>query len=265
MLVWRGLQLGLIMYAVILITSWHDKGIIFEYCLFMARHWRVTMTGHLKPCFYCWHCRNICFCDFINACHLTYFWCLFLAAYPQRENASFNLLMLLETIFTPIWYFHHCDGCWLSQLPLMANDFWRIMWPYSALAIGLNFVLLRKHDDLPIPAIIGNGSLLSGILGLLIVGPSTLFEGNWVMISICGLIILPVSFYCLTSASRYTAAANIHTSRFFDLLETILGPIWVWLGVGEAPTTQMIIGGVIVVIALAVYVIYSSMRLIRTA
>ena len=45
------------------------------------------------------------------------------------------------------------------------------------------------------------------------------------------------------------------------LLETILGPIWVWLGVGESATTQMIFGGIIVIITLAIYVIYSSMRL----
>ena len=82
------------------------------------------------------------------------------------------------------------------------------------------------------------------------------------MISVCGLIILPISFFCLTSASRYTAAANI---GLLMLLETILGPIWVWLGVGEAPTTQMVFGGAIVVITLALYVGYSAMTAKREA
>jgi len=36
------------------------------------------------------------------------------------------------------------------------------------------------------------------------------------------------------------------------LLETTLGPIWVWLGIGERPTDIALIGGVIVIGALLI-------------
>ena len=38
------------------------------------------------------------------------------------------------------------------------------------------------------------------------------------------------------------------------LLESVLGPIWVWLGTGERPGSLTIFGGVIVIVSLAVYI-----------
>jgi drug/metabolite transporter (DMT)-like permease len=37
------------------------------------------------------------------------------------------------------------------------------------------------------------------------------------------------------------------------LLETILGPIWVWIFIKESPSNQMILGGMIVIITLLLY------------
>jgi len=42
------------------------------------------------------------------------------------------------------------------------------------------------------------------------------------------------------------------------LLETVLGPLWVWLGIGEAPTATMLLGGAIVVTSLALYILLSE-------
>lgn len=36
----------------------------------------------------------------------------------------------------------------------------------------------------------------------------------------------------------------------FALLETTLGPIWVWLGIGERPSDLALLGGLIVIAAL---------------
>jgi drug/metabolite transporter (DMT)-like permease len=44
------------------------------------------------------------------------------------------------------------------------------------------------------------------------------------------------------------------------LLETVLGPLWVWIGVGEAPTPMMLVGGVIVVGSLAIYLWHTGRR-----
>ena len=49
-------------------------------------------------------------------------------------------------------------------------------------------------------------------------------------------------------ASRHLVAAEV---TFFMLLEFALGPLWVWLFIGETPTHWTLIGGVLVIAAVA--------------
>lgn len=56
---------------------------------------------------------------------------------------------------------------------------------------------------------------------------------------------LPLIF--VTMAARYLAAAEV---ALLAMLEVILGPIWVWLALGERPTTLALAGGVLVIGAL---------------
>lgn len=101
-----------------------------------------------------------------------------------------------------------------------------------AFALALTFVTLRHHATLPLFLVIGLGSLTSGISGLLIVGPAQMTEGTVWAILVCALLILPLSFFALNEASRHTAAANV---SLLLLLETVLAPVWVWLGTGKRP------------------------------
>jgi drug/metabolite transporter (DMT)-like permease len=39
----------------------------------------------------------------------------------------------------------------------------------------------------------------------------------------------------------------------FALLETVLGPLWVWLGVGEVPSAATWLGGAIVLSAIVIH------------
>jgi drug/metabolite transporter (DMT)-like permease len=104
----------------------------------------------------------------------------------------------------------------------------------------------------------GISALGNGIIGLLIVSPHLLFEGDIIAISLSGLIILPISFACLTFATRYTQAHNI---GLLMLLETALGPFWVWLGTNETPNIFMILGGVVVISSLAYYILFDQIKI----
>ena len=253
MMVWRGSQLALVMYALVLITSWDKKAEIFK----KTFSWRGLGVS------LCQFTSNVAFIVGIAQTSVSVI--LFALATSPIFGAYFSRLILQERTHLSTWLataatligiaITVADASHATAAPDGSVLFGAICGLTASAAIGLNFVLLRKHDDLPVAAIVGTGSLWSALLGFAVIGPSTLLDGNWLMISVCGLIILPISFFCLTSASRYTAAANI---GLLMLLETILGPIWVWLGVGEAPTTQMVFGGAIVVITLALYVSYSA-------
>jgi drug/metabolite transporter (DMT)-like permease len=50
-----------------------------------------------------------------------------------------------------------------------------------------------------------------------------------------------------TWASRHVPAAEL---VLLALTEVIPGPVWVWIGVGEVPTTPTLIGGLIMLVAI---------------
>lgn len=119
-----------------------------------------------------------------------------------------------------------------------------------ALSLSLNFVTLRHNPSVPLLLAMGTGGMIAGGLGIAVTGPARMAEGQVWAILVTGLAILPVSFFALSYASRHASAATV---SLFMLLETVLGPLWVWLGTGEAPTPRMLAGGAVVVTALALY------------
>ncbi|SFN79982.1 EamA-like transporter family protein [Roseovarius lutimaris] len=131
-----------------------------------------------------------------------------------------------------------------------------------ALVLAMNFVILRAQPQIPILLVIGLGALIAGATGAMITGSTAMMQGQIWAIAICGLVILPVSFFSLSLASRYTHASNV---SLLLLLETVLGPIWVWLGVGEAPTPLMLMGGAMVVVSLAIYLWFTGRRVTKRA
>ncbi len=126
-----------------------------------------------------------------------------------------------------------------------------------ALVLALNFVVIRARPRLPILLAIGIGALIAGVIGMVVTGPVQMMDGTIWAIVLTGTVILPVSFFSLSLASRYTHAANV---SLIMLLETVLAPIWVWLLIDETPTARMLLGGVIVVLSLGTYLTWVRIR-----
>tara|TARA_B100000700_G_C14417181_1_gene566381 strand:- start:274 stop:510 length:237 start_codon:yes stop_codon:yes gene_type:complete len=61
---------------------------------------------------------------------------------------------------------------------------------------------------------------------------------------------LVIPLACMTIAPRYIPAYEV---EIFFVLETILGPIWVWLVIQEQPSTKTIIGGMLIIIIIMVH------------
>jgi len=75
-----------------------------------------------------------------------------------------------------------------------------------------------------------------------------------------GLIVLlvsPVSFAMIATGPRYIPSAEV---SLLLLLETVLGPLWVWLGVAEVPTTQAFVGGAVLLATLTAHSLASLRR-----
>ena len=59
-----------------------------------------------------------------------------------------------------------------------------------------------------------------------------------------------VPFVLVTIAPRFITAAEVN---LFFLMETILGPLWVWFVILEQPSVETIIGGILIIITIAIH------------
>ena len=122
-----------------------------------------------------------------------------------------------------------------------------------AFTLAMNFTIIRKDKNVPFVLAIGIGALLAGSLGLLCA--DNLYwppAKNMAAIAVTGIIILPVSFCTLSYAARFVPSSTV---SLIMLLETVLGPLWIWWGIGEEPTNAMLLGGAIVVFSLTAFLI----------
>lgn len=101
-----------------------------------------------------------------------------------------------------------------------------------------------------VPCVVGY--ILSPAEGLQIAHP------GWIMFD--GLVMIPLAFFCLATGPRYLSAPEV---GMFYLLETILAPIWVWIVFLESPTSQTLIGGAVLILALVGHSVWQMRQ--RTA
>ena len=116
-------------------------------------------------------------------------------------------------------------------------------------ASALNVVALRKHSaqvDL-IPAVM-LGGLLSCLIALPLALPVSASAKDLALLGFLGVFQLGLPCMFLVMASRALYAPEI---ALLGLLEVVLGPLWAWLGAGETPANTTLIGGAIVLAALA--------------
>ena len=116
-------------------------------------------------------------------------------------------------------------------------------------AAAVNVVTLRKWGrevDLA-PAVL-LGGLFSSVISLPLALPFEASMHDLALLAGLGMFQLAVPCMMLVSASRYLPPAEV---ALLTLLEAVLGPLWAWLGVGERPASATLLGGGIVLAAIA--------------
>jgi drug/metabolite transporter (DMT)-like permease len=117
------------------------------------------------------------------------------------------------------------------------------------LAFAGQLVALRRQsesiDMLPTVLIAG---LISLPLSFLLAWPLEATTHDMIFLALLGAFQLALGCALMTIAVRHLPAAEV---GLFALLETILGPIWVWIAFGERPHDLALLGALVVVSALA--------------
>lgn len=137
----------------------------------------------------------------------------------------------------------------------------------AALGVVASFVVFllivrgkRKTDMLPATCL--GGIVMAGVAALFIES-FVISNHDLVIAIIMGCLQFGIGFWCFTVASRYIMASEV---ALFSLTESILGPIWVWIGVGEKPSWLTLAGSAVVLVSVVAYCvngIRSERRLLR--
>ena len=125
-----------------------------------------------------------------------------------------------------------------------------------ALAQAVAIVLFRRHRDVSmIP-----GISLAMLVAALLVAPLANFAPIALpqagLIGLFGAGQLGLGLVLFASGARLIPAAE---TAMFGVLEPVIGPIWVWLALGEKPSPAGLLGGAIVIGALVLFTL-SSLR-----
>ena len=116
------------------------------------------------------------------------------------------------------------------------------------LAINANLARFAKDRDLVPSAVIGK--LVVAIFAFFFVENFDLVAADKIIVPLMCIMCVAIPFVLVTIAPRYISAPEVN---LFFLLEVILGPIWVWLIIKEQPSVQTIIGGIIIIITIALH------------
>lgn len=130
-----------------------------------------------------------------------------------------------------------------------------------ALGLALMYVwyllILRgnRHIDM-LPATCLSG-LFTGIIALVFVGDLSVSNHDLAIILVLGAVQFGLGFMCLTWGTRYIPAAEV---ALYSLSESILNPLWVWIGVGETPGPYTLAGSAVVLVSVVTYSIIAIRR-----
>jgi drug/metabolite transporter (DMT)-like permease len=118
---------------------------------------------------------------------------------------------------------------------------------FTSSCLALAITLTRKFDvDLRVNVLAAN-VVPAAISAVFMVSNSQSFINapHWSLVN--GLIVIPVSFFCLAYAPRLLYGPLVAMAY---LLETIFAPVWVWIVFNETPTTMTLFGGSIMLSAI---------------
>lgn len=120
----------------------------------------------------------------------------------------------------------------------------------TAFGLAIQFNLLRRARHVNMIPAIALGSLLTAAIGLPLGEPLAVGARDALWLGLLGLAVMPAATILIATGPRYLPAPEV---SLILLLETVLGPLWVWLALGEVPSQRTFLGGAIVVAALAAH------------
>ena len=120
----------------------------------------------------------------------------------------------------------------------------------AAITLGGNLNILRRYPPLPRIPVVAASGIVTALLALPFSTPLLLSKESYMVLAVMGMLQMPLALILITSATRFLPSAEV---SLFLLLETLLGPVWVWLVLDENVSPNILLGGSIIVATLLLH------------
>jgi len=132
----------------------------------------------------------------------------------------------------------------------LGNLYGDILGFITALGLAVGAVTIRsaKTKNLVPAAVVGK--LFVATFALFFIESFVLIDKDLLIIPLMCILCVAIPFVLVTIAPRFIPAAEVN---LFFLLETIIGPIWVWLIIKEQPSIETLQGGIIIIATIAIH------------
>jgi drug/metabolite transporter (DMT)-like permease len=118
-----------------------------------------------------------------------------------------------------------------------------------ALAFALMIVITRWRQDVSMAPATCLSQAILVVAFVPFASPGEIGGADVAWLAALGVGQIGLGFALLTVGARLIPAAQV---GLITLLEVVLGPLWVWLALDEGPTTLTLVGGAIVIAAIAI-------------
>ena len=161
-------------------------------------------------------------------------------------------ILLGERVATRTWF---AIGISMAGLAVMVGSELAVsrylgtllaLWIPIAYAASIIAVRRSKRDNMLVALCLAG--LVAGVLSAFFVTDYALTPRDLILSLYLGVFQVGVGFTLVVLGSRYVPAAQV---GLLALVEPVLAPIWVWMGVGEVPDLATIVGGTIIFLAIA--------------
>ena len=132
----------------------------------------------------------------------------------------------------------------------LGNFFGDFMGLVTATGLAVNAVLVRSAKDRDLLPAAVSGKLCVAIFAFFFVDSFDLVGNDMVYVPLMCVLCVAIPFVLVTIAPRFIPAAEVN---LFFLLETIIGPIWVWMIIKEQPSLETIQGGIVIILTIAIH------------
>ena len=163
---------------------------------------------------------------------------IFLKEPPDKKT----LISIIITFFAIIYIF--------SDSLKLGNFYGDILGFITAIGLAVGAVTIRsaKSKNLVPAAVVGK--LFVATFALFFIESFVLENIDLVIVPLMCILCVAIPFVLVTIAPRFIPAAEVN---LFFLLETIIGPIWVWLIIKEQPSIETLQGGIVIIITIAIH------------